>query len=275
MRIPILTYHSMNIHGNDCASNDHVAFAEDLKLISALGLRVQPLHELVDLWLVDPASLGDLKVVALTCDDGPNFDYHDLAHPAHGMQRSMLNILRDFQREHGSSQPGLHMTAFAVVGPDMRRALDSTCMLGRNWWTDDWWADAVATGILGIGNHSWDHNHDSLDHERPFAAPRGSFHVIDNAEAAEYEILQADAYLSRVAPNPSRSLFAYPYGQSNAYLAEEFFPALAGRFSAAFTGDPGYWSHDSDRWRLPRFVCGFNWKSPEQLAAILTGRFAG
>ena len=286
MRIPVLTYHSINIHGNDYANNDHAALAEDLPLITALGMRVLPLHRIVDLWLSGNASLDSSDVVALTCDDGPDFDYHDLEHPSHGVQRSMLNILRDFQRSNPGAQPDLHMTAFVIVGPEARKALDVTCMVGRNWWTDDWWADAIATGLLGIGNHSWDHNHDTLDQERPFVIQRGNFRAVREETAADYEILQADAYLSRRAPSPSASLFAYPYGESNDYLAGQYFPALArtrgqaprfarGGFAAAFTTEPAYWSRKSDRWRLPRFTCGLDWKSPQQLAGILERRAAG
>jgi peptidoglycan/xylan/chitin deacetylase (PgdA/CDA1 family) len=285
MRIPVLTYHSINIHGNDYANNDHAALAEDLRLITGLGMRVLPLHRIVDLWLSGDPSLDSPGVVALTCDDGPDFDYHDLEHPSHGAQRSMLNILRDFQRLDPRAQPDLHLTAFVIVGPEARKALDLTCMVGRDWWTDDWWAQALATGLLGIGNHSWDHNHDTLDQERPFVIPRGTFRAVREEAAADYEILQADAYLCGLAPNPSASLFAYPYGESNDYLAGQYFPALArqstgdavpgsarGRFAAAFTTEPVYWSRESDRWRLPRFTCGLDWKSPQQLAAILEGR---
>lgn len=274
MRIPVLTYHAMSVHGNDYATNDHVALAADLEVISSRGFEVRPLHELVDVWLADPSALEGRKLVAVTCDDGSDFDYRDLPHPTHGTQRSVLNILRDFQRVHPGAQPALHITLFAVIGPEIRRALDATCMLGKGWWNDDWWRDAVASGLLGIANHSWDHNHESLSHARPFEAPRGNFRVIDHRAAAEYEIVQADDYLARMAPNPARALFAYPYGHSNPYLADDFFPHIAaGRFAAAFTGDPAYWTRQSDRWRVPRFVCGSDWKSPAGLASILDGRF--
>src|SRR5437868_11553101 len=95
MRIPVLTYHAVNIAGNDYANNDHVAFAADLRLIDDLGLRIVPVH-----WLVD-ALLGDTQraledCVALTCDDGTDFDFFDLDHPEHGTQRSLYNCMRDF-----------------------------------------------------------------------------------------------------------------------------------------------------------------------------------
>ena len=48
MRIPILTYHSNNVGGNDYDNNDHVALAADLRTIRRLGLRIVPLAQVVD-----------------------------------------------------------------------------------------------------------------------------------------------------------------------------------------------------------------------------------
>ena len=48
MRVPVLAYHAVNIAGNDYANNDHVAFAADLRMIDDLGLRVVPLHWVVE-----------------------------------------------------------------------------------------------------------------------------------------------------------------------------------------------------------------------------------
>jgi hypothetical protein len=39
---------------------------------------------------------------------------------------------------------------------------------------------------------------------------------------------------------------------------------------AAFTTIPDLLSASHNIWRLPRLVCGHDWKSSEQLAAILT-----
>ena len=47
-RLPILTYHGVNIAGNAYDGNDHVAFAADLELIHRLGLRIVPVHWVVD-----------------------------------------------------------------------------------------------------------------------------------------------------------------------------------------------------------------------------------
>src|SRR5689334_18329594 len=80
MRVPVLTYHSNNVGGNDYANNDHVALAEDLGRIHAAGYRIVPLSRVVDarLGVADAASVEN--AVALCCDDGSWFDWHDLDH---------------------------------------------------------------------------------------------------------------------------------------------------------------------------------------------------
>lgn len=258
----------MNVHGNEYATNDHVALASDLRSLTRSGFRVLPLAELIALWLREPAQLEDRRLVALTCDDGPDLDFHDLPHPVHGIQRSMLNILADFQRELPGAQPRLHITSFVIVSPEARDVLDATCMLGRKWWNDDWWPRAVATGLMDIANHSWNHNHATLGPAAPGDPARGTFTNIDSKRLADDQIKQAHDYLRSRAPNAGASLFAYPYGESNAFLVEEYFPRQSG-IVAAFAGQPECLSSGSDRWRLPRFTCGLDWKTPGDLERIL------
>src|SRR6185312_5851488 len=91
MRVPVLTYHSNNVGGNDYTNNDHVALAEDLRRIHAAGLRIVPLSQVVDVRLdaADEATVEN--AIALCCDDGSWFDWHDMDHPTHGRQRSFAN----------------------------------------------------------------------------------------------------------------------------------------------------------------------------------------
>ena len=270
-RIPVLTYHAMNIAGNDYLGNDHVALAEDLLQITQRGFRAMPLHEVVAAWLRDANAFAGQRVVALSCDDGSDFDYRDLPHPIAGMQRSFLNILGDFARAHPAAQPGLHLTDFVIASPDARRELDVSCMIGRAWWNDDWWAAAVATGRMGIANHSWDHNHPSLAGQCLPGIPRGRFTDIASVEAADFQIRQAHDYILRKAPSPSAALFAYPNGEWNDFLAREWLPR-EGRslgLQAAFTITPGFLAPGADRWKLPRFTCGDDWRSPEELGRVL------
>jgi hypothetical protein len=269
MSVAVLTYHSMRIEGRGYPYNDLVALADDLRTISAEGIAIQPLRDVVAAWLRAPHELESQSIVALTCDDGADFDAVDLTHPAWGPQRSVLGILQDFGRDNPGGQPGLHITAFAIVSPEARVELDHTCMVGEGWWNDDWWPRAVATGLMDVANHSWDHNHHTLERPCQGMTRPGGFKSIDSREAADFEIAQAREYLHGHAPGPGVDLFAYPYGDWNPYLVDEYLPASG--MLAAFTTEPGYLDAASNRWRMPRFMCGQDWRSKGDLLRILRG----
>jgi len=268
--IPVLNYHSTNISGNGYGTNDHVALRTDLTLLSDAGWTVRPLHELVETAVL-ARSAPARKTAALSFDDGTDFDFVDLVHPAFGLQRSMCNVLRDHRDAAGARQPHLHATAFVIVSPDARAELDRKSMIGAHWWNDDWWRPATATGLVGIANHSWDHNHPLASPPGSSRRARGTFMSVDEFTVAEEEIAMAAEYIRRTAANASQRLFAYPYGESNRYLVDEYFPANAARIGvdAAFTtgGEPV--TEASSRWCLPRYTCGQHWTTPEELRALL------
>jgi hypothetical protein len=67
-------------------------------------------------------------------------------------------------------------------------------------------------------------------------------------------------------------LFAYPYGDAADFLADEWLPARGDALGmpaafAASHGEPV--SAGVSRWRIPRYVFGDHWKTPEELAALL------
>jgi peptidoglycan/xylan/chitin deacetylase (PgdA/CDA1 family) len=255
MRVPVLTYHAMNIAGNDYANNDHVALAEDLRTIARLGYRVVRLHDVVDA-LLGLRSADDLeRCVAITFDDGSWFDWYDMEHPTHGPQRGFASILR----EHGAPA-----TSFVIASPEARTALDRTCMLGRGWWGDEWWPEATREGLIAIESHSWDHQHDSI-------GLAGRFDVVDDYASADREIRQAADYIDALCAPHRASLFAYPYGQSSPYLTRDYMPGCMHehRLRAAFTTEPAVVSASSSPWALPRFVCGNHWRSMTALEELL------
>ena len=81
MKVPILCYHSCHA-GNDYATDDHIALAEDLRTIYRRGYRVVPLDWIVEALLGDRGPLE--RCVALTCDDGVDLDWVDADHPTYG-----------------------------------------------------------------------------------------------------------------------------------------------------------------------------------------------
>ena len=266
MRVPVLTYHSNNILGNDYGNNDHVALAEDLARIHAAGRRIVPISRVVDVLLgaIDAAAVEN--AVALCCDDGSWFDWYDIDHPTCGLQRSFANILRDFAAETGAP---VHMTSFVIVSPAARAMLDRTCLVGRGWWTDDWWADAEREGLIAIESHSWDHNHATLSETAQRDGRRGTFRSIDTYAVADAEIRQASDWLDAHARTPRPGILAFPYGEANEYLPRH---AAEHRLRAAFGTDPRPVGFDSDRWNLPRYVCGQHWRSSDALVRLLESR---
>jgi peptidoglycan/xylan/chitin deacetylase (PgdA/CDA1 family) len=267
-KVPVLTYHSAAV-GADYPSNNLLAFREDLFSLTSLGYHIVSLRAVADAVLT--GSTLPEKPVALSLDDGSDFDYHDLPHPRFGMQRSILNSLADFARDMGRDrQPALHATSFVIVSPQARKELDERVLIGTNWWRDDWWADAVSTTLMGIASHSWDHNHPASTVHFD-GVQRGTFTSIASQSVADFEIRQAQEYLVRKAPNPATALFAYPYGESNEYLQREYFPRFARDLGliAAFGTAPAPITPDSPIWNLPRYVFGHDWKTPADLLALL------
>jgi peptidoglycan/xylan/chitin deacetylase (PgdA/CDA1 family) len=278
MKIPVLAYHSHWILGNTYQTNDHIALSSDLRTVHAQGFLVVPLVWIVE-WLLGRREDVTLrKCVALTFDDGADFDYYDIDHPQHGPQRSFYNILSDFQKEFGvAAQPFLHASSFVIVSPEVRRAIDQRSYAGLNWMTDGWWKEAQDSGLLSIYNHSWDHNHPDADSVYEKSQCKGSFFTIDTFAECEGEIKRAAEYIHQKVAPVWPELFAYPWGQSSRYLRETYFPGFADRHRtiAAFAGGGGYVTKTSPRWNLPRFGSAApwpeGWNSTEQLVEILQG----
>lgn len=279
MGIPVLTYHAVNVIGNTYDLNDHLALAADLRYLAASGWTLVPLGHVVA-WHEDTLPARDRaafergKVIALTFDDGSWFDYYDLEHPTCGMQRSFFNILRDFKAEQeGRAGTALHATSFVISSPVARDELDRKGLIGKGWWTDEWWRPAQESGLIGIESHSWDHNHPDLDHVAQRDQLKGDFRNIDTFADCDVQVAGSADYIAGRLNGARPTLFAYPWGQASEYLRREYFPGYRDRhgFRAAFTTDPKPVSKTDSIWALPRFVFGRDWKSPAQLAGLLAG----
>ena len=110
-----------------------------------------------------------------------------------------------------------------------------------------------------LGNHSASHAYllDGVKNQDWVAWVRQD---IDRAQ---------QAFASNLGFKPR--FFAYPFGESSAYIRNEYFPKRADEHGclAAIGTDPGLVSAHSDRWNLPRFVCGRDWSAPAELLAVL------
>lgn len=274
-RIPILTYHSLNAQAKDYASNDHIALEEDLKLIRRLGFRIARLSDIAKLVATPRASpLDSGSWVGLSFDDGVDHDYFDISgHEYLGDVKSFYRVLKESGETTGPDWPKPSGTSFVIASPEARVVLDRTCMAGLGHWRDVWWKDAAASGILEIGNHSWDHAHPALDTIAQREQRKGTFHGIDNREDADAQIIRAQRYIRRITGDRAAPLFAYPYGESPDYLVHEYFPRETRRhgMAAAFSTGGDYATTESNRWNIPRFVSAWHWKSPDELERILRG----
>lgn len=275
MKALVLTYHSHNISGTGYATNDHVALARDLRMVHAAGARIVPLAEIAR--RVREGLEGEGTVVGISFDDGPAFDFEDFVHAKFGPQRGFLNVLRDFRAEVGErAQPGLHATSFVIASPNARGAMERAPDCGypgiEGWLSDRWWNEAIDSGLMAIGNHSWDHVHHAVDRTAIASAVRDDFTQVDNYTDADREIRAAGDYINARVGGRCE-LFAYPFGHANRYLADDYLPlrAYEHRMTAAFgTGGRAVVAGDSV-WNIPRLVCGEHWKSPEELGALLAG----
>jgi peptidoglycan/xylan/chitin deacetylase (PgdA/CDA1 family) len=256
----VLCYHSTNVSGNHYAANDHLALRADLATLHARGV------ELVHASAVASEPLAAHPRVAITFDDGMILDAIDFEHPIWGHQDSFLRILRE---HHAATGQRCVAASFVIASPGARAELDRKDFLSLNVWHDDWWPEATASGYLTIENHSWDHNHPSLDRSVQRDNRRGSFHHVDTLEDAMAEVGLASDYIERRCGRRP-TLFAYPWGEHNPYLVDHFFPAhaeelgLLGAFITAETQPAMF-----NRWRIPRVVCGADWRSPEEFSVLL------
>src|SRR5665213_399645 len=273
-RIPILTYHSLNAPGLTYGTNDHIALAEDLKVIRSCGFRVVPVHKIVDA-VIGSALPPAGNCVGITFDDGVDFDYLDVVRPELGLLKSFARVLREPVRcaRQWTYWPRPTAVSFVIASPAARRTLDRTCIAGLGEWTDSWWRAAHEGGVLQIANHSWDHTHSSLDTVAQRDQIKGTFMDIDTWGDADRQIRQAEDYIEGTLGRPSARLFAVPYGCSVEYPHREYLPDFVSqhRQRACFETGGEYVTLQSNRWRLPRFTFGEHWKAPEDLVRILAG----
>jgi peptidoglycan/xylan/chitin deacetylase (PgdA/CDA1 family) len=266
--VPVLAYHGNNITDNSYAGNDHIALAEDLRALHAAGWRPASLDLLLDWYEGRVHDAAMRRRFVVTFDDGSDFDFRDIDHPGCGPQRSLFNVLRDFARDSGVHVPA---HAFVIACPAARRQLDERSLVGRGWWNDDWWGAANASGQLFIESHGWDHLHPVLDSVAQRDGLAGDFRRVATFEDADRQLRESGELIARRAGGRRPRFFAYPWGQTNAYLVSAYLPERRSEhgYRAAFTTDPEPVTRNHDRWRLPRLVCGEAWHSSEELLAWL------
>ncbi len=222
-----------------------------------------------------PNQTGDQPLIGLTFDDGPLFDFADFVHPQFGPQRGFLGMLRDFRDEAGASQPELHATSFVIASAEARAAMERAEDCGYR-------TSTVAHGrMVGAGGRNRaaldrkpqrDHVHHAAEATAISRPERDNFSFVDNYIDADREIRRATDFI-RARGVASCRHFAFPFGHTNAYLVDDYLPTR--RFEhgmeAAFGVDGRAIESSDSIWNIPRLVCGYHWRSPQELEALLRG----
>lgn len=269
-RIPVLCYHSMNADTLDYLGNDHLALEQDLATLEKLGYRLIDGMTVVDFVLGKKRFSQREKVACISIDDASILDYDSYQSPKIGTVKSFRHIFLDspiFQRSQST------ILNFAIVDEAVRHELDSACMQGRGDWQSDWWEKAIDSKLYDMANHSLDHMHGALQKTVHSRGEKGNFYAVDNYLDADRQIRQAYENLQNLVNRKATPLFGYPYGHVSDYLQKDYFPNYQQehRQYGAFTTAGEYATQNSDRWAIPRFVCGEHWKSPVEFEAILRG----
>lgn len=267
MRVPVLTYHSHRIGGTTYGTNDHVRLATDLRLLHERGFRVVPLHWVAE-WAVGLRDSLPPRAIALTFDDGVDFDYVDFEHPRHGAQPSFFTILSRFAAAVGDAQPTLEATAFVLASDDARLRIGGD---GAGRLSDGWWPKVQEAGLIAIQSHGWDHRHPKV-----VGRLRSSFRWVRTHAACDLQVRRAGIAIRARAPSERPLLLAFPYGSASGYLRRTYLPRFASehRVLAAFATHPGYVTRGADRWNLPRFAgVGRPWRpiAERDLVGLLSG----
>ncbi|MAL95239.1 MAG: hypothetical protein CME40_09195 [Haliea sp.] len=277
--IPVLCYHSWTVDGDVYGANDHVCLEQDLHTLAARGYQVLPAECLVDLLeeKIPSKAIAGKKLVCLTFDDGRDYDYFPHVDERWGEVKGFHSIVSDSVKYLPQLLPGTRAVSFVIASPAARRQLDEACGRGQGEWNDFWWEDCAREGVLGIANHSWDHVHDALPEVRQKDNAKGSFFRIDSFEDAERQIADAQQYIDEKTNGLTIPVFCYPYGHVPEYLKNTYFPENADRIGlrAAFSTAGASVTPHSDRWALPRFVCGLDWKTGEEFERLLSSCEAG
>lgn len=266
----VLTYHSQMITGMDYNSNDHVALPRDLAVCRQLGFRCVRALDLVRALRSGNLDALPERCVVITLDDGAVFDAVSTEFPPFGPQQPMESILADTRPGFKGwrwGRPSFTATSF-VIADTKARAEIATSMGDADWMHDGWWAGSQQRGVLDIGTHSWNHVHPSVSEMQDSPQFIEAFHLIRTQEMAQRQIGDAIRSVRARTNSEAARLFAYPYGQYNGFLIEEYLPKQEEAI-AAFTIEGAPVTAQTNVWTIPRFAFNHHWKSPEALAYLL------
>jgi len=266
----ILTFHSHNISGNEYATNDHVALEATLAQLERAAVPVLRLLDVAK--RLRRGSFDDLpqRFACITFDDGTNYDWHDLAHPQHGPQKSMRAVLRAHSRRLLGIVWTHRMpaTSFVIASSRARAEIADAALGDANLMGDGWWRAAQRSGLMDIGTHGWNHVHPAVSEMQAQPDLIERFDRVQTPAEAALQVDRAFDAIRDTAGGDAGRVFAYPYGQVSEYLATQHLPSQK-RIVAAVGVEPKPVHAGTDPWRIPRYVCGPDWSDEAGLEAIL------
>ncbi len=284
--VPVLLYHSRTAGPNcDADDTDVLAFERDVEILRKRGYVLRPLIEVVywrlGIWRGDQLP-G--KVAAITFDDGFDRDWMS------GIPSMVRNpgypcpyLLSVREIAEGYNVP---VTFFVIASRVVRQGIQP------DYFGDNWWQSAQNHRLFDIGNHSIDHDHQSITHplvdDDIGATLPASGHADNrwrgednplrwtNYAAASLAVEQsAKAIHSRTEVWPV--LFAHPMGVVSPYLRNTYLPQFQTQHGtlAAFCTEAGTSEllvrKSSDRWCLPRIGHGVSWVTGDDLNRLIDG----
>ncbi|PTL85002.1 polysaccharide deacetylase family protein [Vitiosangium sp. GDMCC 1.1324] len=286
-QVPVLYYHSHQTGGAGIpctyANTAAIALEQDLQTIRAAGFTVVPLYWVAE-WargLRDGSTLPN-KVVAISFDDGADYDWVDWAHPNCGTLKSFRRVLQEFK----ANTPGLpwyspHASSFVIASPVARSVMSYATGLPMGDW---WWAEAQNSGIMEVYNHSTDHDNSHIQgsywdyalstYIPVMGAPgRDNFYRMTSDAQAFTEVASAAAYIQgKIGVWPD--LFAYPNGLgAPGSFIHNWMLGHVGQHQtlAAFCANNAYVSRNSPPYCMPRFGHPSAWPNIWSLQTILLG----
>jgi len=285
--VPVLLYHSRTA-GPNCDANDTdvLAFERDIRILRSRGYVLQPVLEIVKwrLGLVDGSSLPE-RVAAISFDDGFDRDWLSgipsrVRYPSYPC--ADLPSVRGIAEGDGN----IPVTFFVIASRVVRQGIQP------DYFGDNWWQSAERHYLFDIGNHSIDHDHQSITHplvdDDIGATLPASGHADNrwrgednplrwtNYAAASLAVEQsAQAIYSRTGVWPA--LFAHPMGVLSPYMRNTYLPQYQAQHGtlAAFCTEAGTSERlvrkSSDRWCLPRLGHGVSWVTGDDLNRLIDG----
>ena len=285
--VPVLLYHSRTA-GPNCNADDTdaLAFERDVRILRQRGYVLRPLLEVVywrlGIWRGD--QLPD-KVAAITFDDGFDRDWLS-GIPSRVRYPDYPCPSLPSAREIAEADGNIPVTFFVIASRAVRQGIQP------DYFGDNWWQSAQRHYLFDVGNHSVDHDHQSITHplvddDIGVTLPasghadnrwRGEDNPLrwTNYAAASLAVEQsARAIHSRTEVWPV--LFAHPMGVVSPYMRNTYMPQYQAQHGtlAAFCTEAGTSERlvrkGSDRWCLPRIGHGVSWVTGDDLNRLIDG----